>query len=85
MVPYIRDCTSKAWIWAQDAYWIAFVAAYPDFPHGDWPMWDYKVALDGPFIKGWMEQKEDGPYGWLGQLCHDELLVRFREHVSFVL
>lgn len=85
MVRCIRDRNSKAWEWAQDAYWIAFVAAYPNFPHGEWPMWDYKVALGGAFIKGWMEQKEEGPYGWQGLRQEGALLARFREHVSFVL
>ncbi|KIO16554.1 hypothetical protein M407DRAFT_246798 [Tulasnella calospora MUT 4182] len=44
----------ELWTWSLDIFWIAFVAAYPDFPAGDWPDWDNRVPLRGNFIMNWV-------------------------------
>ncbi|KAG2357553.1 hypothetical protein BDR07DRAFT_1297435 [Suillus spraguei] len=31
---------SPLWTWGHDAFWLAFIGAYPCFPRGTWPMWD---------------------------------------------
>lgn len=88
MIETINDHSSVVWAWARDAYWIAYVAAYPRFPHAEWTPWDPDVSLDGQFIHKWLEQRRAHPSGW-GGLRQDEkweeMYVRFREHVSFVL
>ncbi|KAG1855231.1 hypothetical protein F4604DRAFT_2042428 [Suillus subluteus] len=45
------DTKSSLWTWGRDAFWLAFVAAYPSFPTGQWPMWDPRIPLEGEFIE----------------------------------
>jgi hypothetical protein len=42
-------------MWGWDAFWLTFVAAYPFFPRGTWPMWDPRIPLEGAFIEQWLE------------------------------
>ncbi|KAG1855246.1 hypothetical protein F4604DRAFT_1590791 [Suillus subluteus] len=39
------DTKSSLWTWGRVAFWLAFVAAYPSFPTGQWPMWDPRIPL----------------------------------------
>jgi hypothetical protein len=50
------DTRSAMWTWGRDAFWLAFVAAYPSFPNGQWPMWDPRIPLEGEFIEQWLER-----------------------------
>ncbi|KAF8259397.1 hypothetical protein EI94DRAFT_1751680, partial [Lactarius quietus] len=36
----IRDQELPYWKWGVEVFWVAFVAAFPIFPLGDWPLWD---------------------------------------------
>jgi hypothetical protein len=54
---------SQHWSWGRNAFWFAFVAAYPDFPSGNWLMWDARIPLQGRFIEQWLE---DGAASLLG-------------------
>ncbi len=87
MKEYINDRESKIWGWARDAYWIAFVAAYPNFPRATWPMWDLVVQFDGTFIKEWVEHHGSNRNSWRGahHSMGEEMLARFCQHVLFVL
>ncbi|KIJ68890.1 hypothetical protein HYDPIDRAFT_122721 [Hydnomerulius pinastri MD-312] len=42
------------WLLAREFFWMAFVAAFPRFPHGDWPNWDSRISMEGDFISYWM-------------------------------
>ncbi|KAG1737141.1 uncharacterized protein EDB91DRAFT_1237955 [Suillus paluster] len=53
------DIRSQLWTWGRDAFWLTFVAAYPLFPGGKWPMWDPRVPVEGTFIKEWLGQPSD--------------------------
>ncbi|KAG1766329.1 hypothetical protein EV702DRAFT_934445, partial [Suillus placidus] len=53
------DNRSQLWTWGCDAFWLTFVAAYPLFPRGKWPMWDPRIPLDGAFIKEWLGRSSD--------------------------
>ncbi|KAL6300163.1 hypothetical protein BKA93DRAFT_741023, partial [Sparassis latifolia] len=44
------------WMWGCNAFWMAFIAAYPDFPRGNWPAWDSRIAMEGPFMERWMQR-----------------------------
>ncbi|KAG2063405.1 hypothetical protein BDR04DRAFT_989963, partial [Suillus decipiens] len=46
---------SQHWSWGCNTFWFAFVAAYPDFPSGNWLMWDARIPLQGQFIEQWLE------------------------------
>ncbi|KAG1728356.1 hypothetical protein EDD22DRAFT_946950 [Suillus occidentalis] len=50
---------TQLWTWGRDAFWLAFIAAYPLFPRGSWPKWDSRIPLEGPFIERWLEQSGD--------------------------
>lgn len=44
------------WMWGCNAFWISFIAAYPNFPGGEWPTWNTRIAMEGPFIEKWMQR-----------------------------
>ncbi|KAJ8073263.1 hypothetical protein PM082_020135 [Marasmius tenuissimus] len=48
-----KDSTQD-WDWGREAYWMAFSAAYPGFPNGDWPTWNPAIDLGGPYIQEWL-------------------------------
>ncbi|KAG1853030.1 hypothetical protein F4604DRAFT_1591780 [Suillus subluteus] len=50
------DTESSLWTWGRDTFWLAFVAAYPSFPMGKWPMWDPHIPLEGSFIEEWLQR-----------------------------
>lgn len=43
----------------QDLFWMAFVASYPTFPHGDWPLWNTQIPMEGEFILSWVLRDKD--------------------------
>jgi len=59
------------WIWARDAFWLAFVAAHPHFPGGKWPMWDPRIPLEGTFIEQWLDRSSNIS-------AHEESIVDIR-------
>ncbi|KAG1886569.1 hypothetical protein F4604DRAFT_1917377 [Suillus subluteus] len=54
LVDTIRDVRAPEWAWGCDTFWMAFIAANPDFPRGSWPNWNPKISLEGKFIESWM-------------------------------
>ncbi|KAG1908797.1 uncharacterized protein F5891DRAFT_1180361 [Suillus fuscotomentosus] len=53
------DTRSQLWTWGCDAFWLTFVAAYPLFPRGKWPMWDPRIPVEGTFIQEWLGRSND--------------------------
>ncbi|KAG2132141.1 uncharacterized protein EDB93DRAFT_1107974 [Suillus bovinus] len=49
------DTELSQWMWGWDTFWLTFVAAYPFFPRGTWPMWDPRIPLEGAFIEQCLE------------------------------
>ena len=47
----LRDEGTPHWKWGVDVFWVAFIAAYPSFPLGEWPLWDTRIPMAGPFIE----------------------------------
>src|SRR5215472_8241224 len=47
------------WSWGVQAFWIAFTAAYPAFPHGEWPRWNSVIPLQGLDIEDWLQCTDD--------------------------
>ncbi|KAH8991021.1 hypothetical protein EDB92DRAFT_1781735, partial [Lactarius akahatsu] len=39
------------WKWGVKVFWMAYLAAYPYFPLGEWPHWDTRIPMAGPFIE----------------------------------
>ena len=40
-----------------DLFWMAFVASFPTFPGGDWPLWDAQISMEGGFILSWVSKE----------------------------
>ncbi|KIK73489.1 hypothetical protein PAXRUDRAFT_178306 [Paxillus rubicundulus Ve08.2h10] len=38
----------------RDIFWMAFVATYPSFPHGEWPKWNLMISMERDFMSYWM-------------------------------
>ncbi|KAI0757875.1 hypothetical protein BC629DRAFT_1444315 [Irpex lacteus] len=46
--------------WGTDLFWIAFIAAHPEFPNGPWPEWNgYAVTYESLFLTEWMKRSQD--------------------------
>lgn len=45
------------WEWGIDLFWIAFIAAYPEFPNGSWPFWDTRIPCKGTFLTTWLRNE----------------------------
>ncbi|KAF8549098.1 hypothetical protein OG21DRAFT_1421908 [Imleria badia] len=39
---------------ARELFWMAFVAAHPEFPRGKWSRWNSIIAMEGGFMSCWM-------------------------------
>jgi hypothetical protein len=50
---------NELWKWGTEAFWVAFTAAYPAFPHGEWPRWNPKINMEGKYIESWLENLSD--------------------------
>ena len=61
----------------REFFWMAYMAACPTFPFGDWPNWDSRIPLQGNFASYWMAQL-DLPYAIVR---HEYLSVEARQHV----
>ena len=55
LVGTVRTVQAPEWIWGCNAFWMAFIAAHPNFPRGHWPDWNPKISLEGRFIESWMD------------------------------
>ncbi|KAI9569760.1 hypothetical protein HD554DRAFT_2168935 [Boletus coccyginus] len=38
----------------RELFWMAFIAAYPEFPQGKWTRWNSMIAMEGEFMSRWM-------------------------------
>ncbi|KAG6370023.1 hypothetical protein JVT61DRAFT_12542 [Boletus reticuloceps] len=67
----------------RELFWMAFVAANPDFPRGKWARWDAAIPMEGDFISRWMSedpQRPDVPlhviiWEQFRNIISDELLI----------
>lgn len=93
LVNDVKTLKSQEWTWGTDIFWMAFVAAYPSFPSGTWPVWDCHIALDGTFIHEWLDHGgcegwsqhynvlfDDNPDGLAN--FRDQIWVLFQSHAS---
>ncbi|EGO30401.1 hypothetical protein SERLADRAFT_404586 [Serpula lacrymans var. lacrymans S7.9] len=50
----VVDRHSLEWTWGREVFWMAYIAAYPEFPNGRWTIWSLKISPEGSFLEGWM-------------------------------
>jgi hypothetical protein len=80
LIFYIHDEHLPHWKWGAEVFWIAFVAAFPSFPLGDWALWDARIPFVGTFI-----EKQIGPPRFeealpqAGEYAVEDLLKRREE------
>ncbi|KAI6009919.1 hypothetical protein BKA83DRAFT_4133147 [Pisolithus microcarpus] len=62
----------------QKLFWMAFVAVFPEFPHGDWPCWNGLITMEGDFISCWvLKNKHEEPnVEVLDMPCAVQLTIR---------
>ncbi|KAH7919399.1 hypothetical protein BV22DRAFT_863188 [Leucogyrophana mollusca] len=55
LIHSIIDTQTDDWRWNREFFWMSYIAAYPQFPRGNWPIWDAKIAMEGDFLSHWTE------------------------------
>ncbi|KAI0798528.1 hypothetical protein BC629DRAFT_1438960 [Irpex lacteus] len=47
--------------WGIELFWVCFIAAYPEFPHGNaWPEWNgHAIPFECEFLTNWMSRSHD--------------------------
>ena len=80
LVDTVRSPRCQEWGWGVEAFWMAFIAAYPSFPAGNWPSWETSIGADTRFFQQWLES--GGRVGW----CHqndirDDCLLAFLDKI----
>ena len=80
LVDTVHSPQCQEWGWGVEAFWMAFIAAYPSFLDGVWPSWDTSIGADTRFFQQWLES--GGRVGW----CHqndirDDCLLAFLDKI----
>ncbi|KAM6499606.1 hypothetical protein JOM56_005114 [Amanita muscaria] len=75
----VIDQSTPEWLWGLEVFWMAYFAAYPSFPAGEWPKWNPNIALDGQFAQSWL----DGHFQTYDrEVFYIEVWQQFQQHVS---
>ncbi|KAI5998989.1 hypothetical protein F5J12DRAFT_784828 [Pisolithus orientalis] len=56
LVHSITEKHSPNWLWSWEFFWMAFIAAFPQFPHNVWLTWNPLVPMEGLFICNWVSE-----------------------------
>ena len=82
LIFYIQDQHLAHWKWGSEVFWIAFVAAFPSFPLGEWPLWDVRIPLAGAFIeKQVLPNNFEEAARQASELTSEEDLIKRREEL----
>ncbi|KAH9015520.1 hypothetical protein EDB85DRAFT_2211073 [Lactarius pseudohatsudake] len=81
LVYYIQDQHLPHWKWGAEVFWTAFVAAFPSFPLGNWPLWDVRIPLAGAFIEKQVVATDFEEISRRAGECTSEDLIRRREEL----
>jgi len=57
--PHLNNTHPECYFLMRQLFWMAFVAAFPSFPHGDWPNWNSQIPMEGNFISRWVLKDSD--------------------------
>ena len=66
----------------RDLFWMAFVAAFPTFPEGDWPLWDARISMEGGFISNWVCKEEVTRMPFVQQAIWDKFKITVENTLS---
>ncbi|KAH8978819.1 hypothetical protein EDB86DRAFT_2990605 [Lactarius hatsudake] len=80
LIHCIQDQHTSHWKWGVEVFWAAFLAAYPCFPLGEWPRWDTRIPLAGPFIESQLLANDFEEYTRkVGESTNEDLIKRREE------
>ena len=48
--PHLHTKFQSCYLFTRELFWMAFIAAYPTFPHSPWPLWNSEIAREGDFV-----------------------------------
>lgn len=68
------------WSWGLEAFCMAFIAAHPSFPGGEWLAWSVKIPMEGSFMQSWL----DGSLHFNNNDFYNDLWLQFQQHVSLM-
>ncbi|KAF8438189.1 hypothetical protein L210DRAFT_3545668 [Boletus edulis BED1] len=57
--PLLDSKNPECYRFMRELFWMAFIAAYPDFPRGKWLRWNALIPMEGDFISHWTLKDED--------------------------
>ena len=82
LVSTVADPSTPEWAWGQEAFWMAFIAAYPQFPAGEWPVWNPRIPMAGSFIQSWLDENlRNRNFNGSTTLLHD-IWLQFQQHLA---
>ncbi|KAG6369411.1 hypothetical protein JVT61DRAFT_14893 [Boletus reticuloceps] len=64
----------------RELFWMAYIAAHPEFPRGQWSRWNSVIMMEGEFMSHWM--LKGGYSGLLDTPPHLVIWEQFRGIVS---
>ncbi|KAF8345692.1 hypothetical protein F5887DRAFT_1158668 [Amanita rubescens] len=82
LVSTVADSSTPEWAWGQEAFWMAFIAAFPQFPAGEWPVWNPRIPMAGSFIQSWLDENlRNRNFGGSSIPLHD-IWLQFQQHIA---
>lgn len=81
--PFLNSNHPECYHFMLELFWMAFVAANPEFPRGKWPRWNALIPMEGEFISHWMLNSEDVEF--IDVPLHFIIWEQFRSLISDTL
>ncbi|KAF8834897.1 hypothetical protein BDN67DRAFT_984988 [Paxillus ammoniavirescens] len=66
----------------REFFWMAFVAAYPTFPHGQWLCWDPQIPMHGCFISDWIADLDEATAAPMPATIHDSIWQQLKAAIE---
>ena len=78
----LRDEGTPHWKWGVEVFWVAFIAAHPSFPLGEWPLWDSRIPMAGLFIERQLVANDFKETTWRAvELISEDMTMKRREEL----
>ncbi|KAF8257537.1 hypothetical protein EI94DRAFT_1817542 [Lactarius quietus] len=78
----LQDEGTPHWEWGVEVFWVAFITAFPSFPLGEWPLWDSRIPMTGPFIERQLVANDFKETTWKAvKLTSEDLMMKRHEEL----